>query len=162
MKRLATLFAVAVAAIVVAILFFWPSTTDGPVPIRYGLDTCDTCRMIISRPGFGAELRDERGTVTRYDDIGCMLQAMARMHRDIPEAWVEDGTGDGFVALLAASFVRGAKVETPMGYGIVAFKNETDAQTFIQLHEASLVVLEDLLRNPPGKAGAQEDNGVHR
>jgi mono/diheme cytochrome c family protein len=117
-------------------------------PIAYGRDTCAHCRMRIDRPGFGGELRNKKGEVTRYDDVGCLLVSMWALHDEVPEAWVEDHGGGPPVPLLGAHFVEDARDEpTPMGYGIVAFSSETAAKDYISKKGGELVSLEALLKD---------------
>lgn len=154
MKLLAALGAILVG-VVGAVVFLWPAQRTGPEPINYGRDACGHCRMHISQPGFAAELRDTRGVLSKYDDIGCMLHAMVGLHREVPEAWVEDHAGGGFVPLLNAHLVRSERFETPMGYGIVAFRDESAAETFARAQGGEVLVLEDILRQPARIAPAR-------
>ncbi|MEW6271823.1 MAG: nitrous oxide reductase accessory protein NosL [Thermodesulfobacteriota bacterium] len=147
MKALAVLGA-ALAAIVSVVLFLWPAPASGPQQIAYGRDTCARCRMILSRPGFAGEVRDADGALAKYDDVGCMLDAM-RVHRGpMPEAWVEDHAGGGFVPLLTATLVRAPAVDTPMGHGLVAFADAAEARAFAARHGGALIALEDVVRAP--------------
>jgi copper chaperone NosL len=137
--------ALGLVAVVVAVVCLWP-VRRGPEPLRYGVDACAECRMPVTRPGFGGELRDADGRLTTYDDVGCLVRAMLRRHGPIPEAWVEDHAGGGFVSLLTAHLVRGG-AETPMGSGIVAFKEAAAAEAFARDAGGAQVALEDLVRD---------------
>lgn len=119
----------------------------GPEPIAYGRDTCSRCRMHISQPGFGGELRDADGRLTKYDDVGCLLVAMWRQHREVPGAWVEDHGGGGFVPLASAYFALGEGLGTPMGFGVVAFADEPAARAFATERGATVGRVEDVLRD---------------
>jgi len=135
------------ATFVLAVVF-WPSTRSGPEPIAYGSDACAHCRMHITRPGFGGEIRDRDGTLTKYDDVGCLLQAMLAKRHEIPESWVEDHDSGRLVPLLTAHLVRTERSATPMGSGIVAFQDDAAARAFARSAGADLVRLEDLVREP--------------
>ncbi len=148
MKALIGSLGLLVLATVGGVVFLWPTQRVGPQSIVYGRDACAHCRMHISQPGFAGEVRDHNGMLTKYDDVGCMLQAMVAMRREIPEAWVEDHDGGGFVPLLTAQLVRGDTGDTPMGYGIVAFANEAAATTYAREHNGQLVSLEDVMKDP--------------
>ncbi len=150
MKSLVVAIGIALLGVVGGVVFLWPSQRTGAEPITYGRDACAHCRMHISQSGFAAELRDRNGVLTKYDDIGCMLRAMVALHHEVPEAWVEDHDGGGFVPLLSASLVRAERVETPMGYGIVAFKNADAAETFARAQGGEVLALDDILRAPGG------------
>lgn len=136
------------AGLVAAVVFLWPGPGTGPKPLRYGVDACAECRMRVTRPGFGGELRDAGGDLTTYDDIGCLVRAMLKRHGATPETWVEDHAGAGFVPLLTARLVRSPRVETPMGSGIVAFRDEAAARSFATAMGGQLVALEQIVREP--------------
>jgi copper chaperone NosL len=143
MRTIAAGVGAAVAIVVVVCL--WPARR-GPEPLRYGVDACAECRMPVSRPGYGGELRDADGRLTTYDDVGCLVRAMLRRHGAIPEAWVEDHAGGGFVSLLTAHLVR-TRAETPMGSGIVAFREAGAAEAFAREEGGTPTALEDLVRD---------------
>jgi copper chaperone NosL len=132
--------------LVLGVLVLRPART-GPEPIAYGRDTCAHCRMHLSQPGFAGELRDRHGTLTKYDDLGCLLRAMVAMRAEVPEAWVEDHGGGGLVPLLGTTLVRSERGETPMGSGIVAFADAAAADAFVAASAGRRVALDDLLRD---------------
>ena len=134
-------------AVVIGVVFFWPAPASGPEPIAYGRDSCASCRMLLSRPGFAGELRAPDGTLTKYDDVGCLLRALAAAHHEMPEAWVEDHAGGGFVSLLSAYVVRGPSDGTPMGSGLVAFAAADEAQAYGTAHAARVMTLADVLHD---------------
>ncbi len=148
MKRSWIAVVVAVLAALVAIVVFLPTRGGGPDAIVYGRDTCARCRMPIGQPGLGGEIRNKRGAVTKYDDVGCLLQAMSAMRTEVPEVWVEDQAGGGFVPLLLATFVKDSKVTTPMAHGVFAFKDAAVAGAFAKSNGGRVVALEDLLKDP--------------
>lgn len=164
MRRVGGAIALGALAVVLAIVFLWPSERTGPEPIAWGRDTCARCRMHLSQPGFAGELRDRRGVLTKYDDIGCLLGAMLAARAEIPEAWVQDHASGQLVPLLTATLVRSPALATPMGYGIVAFSDAGAARTFAEQPGAELVALEDLVRDPArlARTTATPDGGhVH-
>lgn len=156
--------AAALLAGVVALVVLAPGQQpgEGPEAIAYGRDTCARCRMIISRPGFAGELRDARGVLTKYDDVGCLLQAMIAQHGEMPGAWVEDSAGGALVPLLGATLVRVPAEHTPMGHGIVAFAAADAARAFAVAHAGEVVALEELARDPAmlARATPNTDRGV--
>jgi hypothetical protein len=139
---------IAAIAFVLAVVFLWPGEATGPAPIRHGFDACARCRMLIGSPGFGGELRDQHGILTKYDDVGCLLGAMLGSRGEMPDAWVEDRDSGTLVPLLTAQLVHTDGVETPMGHGIVAFRDEGVARAFVAAQGGALVRLEDVLRDP--------------
>lgn len=157
-----TALGVALLLSVGAAVSMWPGSRVGPEPVAYGRDVCAQCRMHISQPGFAGEIRDRDGMLTKYDDIGCMLRAMMRKHQEIPEAWVEDHGGGGFVPLLSATLVRLQNRNTPMGHGLIAFATAAAADEFVRSHRGELLALEEILSDPARfLAGTPADSHVH-
>ena len=136
---------VALASIVAGVVFLYPVRATGPEPIAYGRDTCASCRMHVSQPGFAGEMRDPDGTLTKYDDVGCLVHAMIAKRGEIPEAWVEDHATGRLVPLLGATLVRGRPGTTPMASGVVAFADRVSAESFARAEEGEIVALEQLV-----------------
>lgn len=134
---------VLLVVIVASAVLLSPDGAAGPQPIAYGHDACSSCRMIITRPGFGGETRAPDGRIAMYDDLGCLLAA-ARDGKT-GEGWIEDHEGGGFVPMRASHWVKGSAIETPMGHGIVAFRDERAAAAFAAKNKAAVVPLEALL-----------------
>ena len=154
--------AVALAgAVVLAVVLAGTRIGDGPEAIVHGRDTCARCRMIIGRPGYAGELRDRHGALRKYDDVGCLLQAMLAEHGEIPGSWVEDNATGSLVPLIGATFVRVPAEQTPMGHGIVAFAGEEAARRFAAEHAGRIVALEALVRDPAltARASSHIDRG---
>ena len=151
----------AVAAVPAAVLLFGgsPKPTTGPEEIQYGHEACARCHMHFATPGFAGERRGRDGRLVKYDDLACLLQAIASAHEETTEAWVEDHDRGGWVPLASAVFVRGGMIHTPMGSGLVAFKNRGAADRLALAAIASITPLEELLRDrsllEPGAAHAQ-------
>jgi copper chaperone NosL len=144
-----------VLAAFVGAVVWWPGKPDqGPAAIVWGRDTCARCRMILSEPGYAGQMRDREGTLHIFDDVGCLVAAIVQTHAEVPEAWVEDHAGGGFTPLLAAHLVRAPQAPTPMGHGLVAFKDAPAAQGFAAANAGTVVTFEDVLRNPAWLAPA--------
>jgi copper chaperone NosL len=105
--------------------------------------------MLIAAGGFAAERRGKDGALHKYDDVGCLLLGLYAAHEETTQVWVEDREGSGFVPLMEATFVRSAGVTTPMGYGIVAFRDPAAASRFAAERGGQITGLEELLRAPP-------------
>ena len=147
MKRFLTIGLPALALVAaVAAIVFWPSRQSGPTPLKFGRDTCARCRMQLSHPGFGGELRDEKGQLATYDDVGCLLQGMWALHTGV-EAWVEEHDSGRFVPITKAVFVRDSRVATPMNYGVLAFSDDAGARRFAAAQGGEVVTLEQLLKD---------------
>ena len=103
--------------------------------IRYGEDTCDECRMIISEQRFAAVFRTDDGQARRFDDLGC-LRDYLRKHDETPaQIWVSDYHTGVWLKADSAFFVRSPEVATPMAHGIVAFSSREEANSFSASHQ---------------------------
>lgn len=91
-----------------------------PPEIRYGLDECATCRMIVSEERHAAALvAEDGGRVERFDDLGCLVLRLAERESAGAHLWVH-GT-DGWLDARRAVYVHHPEQATPMGYGYRAY-----------------------------------------
>jgi len=147
---------IALAAIVVALAIgavvfaLRPGKPGGPEAIVWGRDTCAECKMHLSEKGFAAEAIAPSGQIAKYDDIGCLLRALAA--QGDTKAWVQDHTTSAWVEAEQAAYVRAASVKTPMGHGLVAFADKAAATAFAKEHRGQLTTWSELRRAPPGAA----------
>lgn len=92
-----------------------------PPTVRYGEEACAHCRMIISDDRFAAALVTKGGETLKFDDVGCLVEREAEQGAPPGSAyWVRDFEGGGWLDALSASYVKSAKVQSPMGYGLTA------------------------------------------
>ena len=121
-SRMGRALAVGVLAAIVAVVAVGGCTPAGPREIAYGDESCGFCRMTITDPRHGAQVRTAHGRVQAFDAIECA----ASFVRALPEGelrgvWVSDHNAPGsFVAVESASFWRTTGASTPMGSGLVA------------------------------------------
>ncbi|MDX1614372.1 MAG: nitrous oxide reductase accessory protein NosL [Candidatus Promineifilaceae bacterium] len=105
-----------------------------PPEIRYGEDSCDQCRMIISEARYAAAYLTADGQPRRFDDIGGMLAYQRDSTDDVASAWVHDYQTAAWIAAEEATYVVAGEY-TPMGSGIVAFATAETARQWAQDHE---------------------------
>ncbi len=114
----------------------------GPEDIRWGREVCAMCGMIISDPGFAAEIRGgaDRALV-KFDDIGDAVHWLQEQPwKDDPgiEFWVRDyGTRQDWLDARQAHFHDG--VMSPMDYGWAALREKT--QLTVSFAEMQTAVL---------------------
>jgi len=99
---------------------------DRPPTVRYGEEACAHCRMIISDDRFAAAIVTRGGESLKFDDVGCLVQREA--DQSTPPGsiyWVRDFDGGGWLDARSASYVRSAKVNSPMGYGLTALSPQS-------------------------------------
>lgn len=104
---------------------------DQPPRIRYGEDPCDECFMLINESRFAAGFVTIDGQVKRFDDIGCLLLYQKEQNENVAHFWVKDFNTQKWLKADDALFVRSDSIQTPMGFGIIAFKTEEFAQKIL-------------------------------
>lgn len=113
---------------------------EGPPELRYGVDPCDRCQMIISEARHAAAYVTTAGEVRRFDDIGCLQQYREASDDQVATVWLHDADG-AWVRGSEATVVRAPDVITPMGSGLVAFRDEARARAFAAEHGGQVVPL---------------------
>lgn len=97
---------------------------SGPVPLKWGEESCRHCHMTLADRRFGAEIITTHGRALAYDDAGCAAEAIAEGEvaaTEVREVFVVDYTHpDQLVAADSATFIRSPNFLTPMGSGVAA------------------------------------------
>jgi nitrous oxide reductase accessory protein NosL len=116
------------------------ATAEGPPEILVDRTPCAHCGMFISEPVYAAAYRAPGSESRVFDDIGCLL-ASARKET-APAAltfWFHDaGTAD-WIDGRDAVLVRAATIRTPMGGGLIAFRDRTAAADAAARHQGVMV-----------------------
>jgi hypothetical protein len=95
----------------------------GPRPIVYDREPCAHCRMLISDPHFAAQLEAADGTVTSFDDPGCLLAFLGSRRPDVRALWFHHVREDRWLPGEQVAFEPAE--HTPMGYGLAAVEAGT-------------------------------------
>ena len=91
------------------------NAAEGAVEPVWGKQACDHCHMLLSDPSNAAQLVTPDGERMYFDDVGCMVERIARPGSSIAHLWVRDAHGTWIDAQRARYH---AGVTTPMGYGV--------------------------------------------
>ena len=116
-----------------------PSRIDPPV-MRYGRDTCDQCRMIIAEKQFACAIYQAHQGYLKFDSIGCLIQWHGDGLKKEDRVWVHSYENQKWIAGLTAYYVHVKDLQTPMGFGLIAF--ETQAAT--HAYDGKIMRFEDL------------------
>lgn len=103
---------------------------EGPPVVKYGQDECALCGMIVNEDRFAAALlieKDGARSYLHFDDIGDLIQYEEKHHPAVVSRFVHDFNSRQWTVAEDATFVVSETLHTPMGSGIVAFRNNTDA-----------------------------------
>ncbi len=129
---------------------------EGPVPVAWDAVRCTRCRMLVSEPGFAAQLHTEDGRVLIFDDPGCLL---VYLHEESPEVhaiWLHHHAEDRWIPQQRVVF---EPVEaSPMGYGLAAYEGGEVADGLEWAAAMSRVLEREAARGGrvSGTAGARE------
>jgi copper chaperone NosL len=123
------------------------ASADDPPKISYGKDICDRCRMIIAEERYAAGLVADNGDKTVYDDIGEMIATVQGEGLNARRVWVHDYPSQEWIDGTKAFFVASKDVMTPMGTGVIAFKERGAADEFAASHGTNAMTWEEVLQN---------------
>jgi copper chaperone NosL len=139
-----------VVAFSIAMLFVLAncqSATLEPVAIEAN-DMCALCRMSISEKRYAAELIDRDGEVSKFDDIGCMANFRKQKNDEgaIRATFVMDFERREWLRAEDAFYVRSSEFKTPMSGGVVAFKDEANAQAAAAKYHGTMLRFAELTK----------------
>lgn len=111
-------------------ILFLMACSHHPIPIQYGKDQCDYCKMGISDTRFGAELISKKGKVMRFDSDECLLHFL--MENKEPTSFeqilVTDYAHPGtLIDAHTAIHARSNQITSPMGENVASFSKKEEA-----------------------------------
>jgi len=109
-------------------------------------DMCAYCKMAISEKRYAAELIGSEGAVFKFDDIGCMANFIKGQKNAVQVGafYVMDFDDGQWIKADNAYYVRSSKLATPMNGGIIAFKNQSQAEQAISKYSGKLLSFKDI------------------
>ncbi|HMS66638.1 MAG: hypothetical protein WAT92_22250 [Saprospiraceae bacterium] len=114
------------------------------VPINFGKDQCDFCKMTISNPKFGAELITDKGRILKYDAAECLIN---HIHADAPKYQklyvVPFDAPREMRSVETLQFLISSDFRSPMGANLsaFAFKNKLDKKYHSQLIDWEILLI---------------------
>lgn len=86
--------------------------------------------MAISEKQFAAEIIKNDETVLKFDDIKCMLRYQERSEdkQKLAATFVTDYVSKEWIKAEDAFYVRSETIKTPMGGGIIAYRDKGQIQ----------------------------------
>lgn len=137
---------------------------DGPPDIAVDRTPCAHCGMLISEPIYAAAYRTARSESRVFDDIGCLLKAAAQEPRaDALRFWFHDAATAVWIDGTDAVFVSSSALRTPMGGGLVAFRDPAVAREAAERQQGSVVPsLQELLQRRSATPSADLSQEVRR
>ncbi len=135
---------------------------DKPPDMRYGVDVCDQCRMIISEARFAAAYVTREGETRRFDDVGGMLLFHNERQEEVAVFWVHDYETEEWLKADQAFFVMSDALTTPMGFGIVAFADKARAEELAAQTQGMVMTFEELVARFAGGVEMQHGHMEQR
>ena len=103
------------------------SKADGPPEIVVDRTACAHCTMLISEPRYAAAYQAPGAEAKVFDDIACLLQAAGAETATGLRFWFHDGNDGAWIDGEAATFVASPEFRTPMGGGVIAYRDPAAA-----------------------------------
>jgi hypothetical protein len=110
----------------------------GPAPVAWSKVTCARCRMLVSEPGFAAQLQTVDGSVLFFDDPGDLLLYQAEEQPEVHAIYFHHHAEDRWIPGDRVRFVPVAP--TPMGHGLGA--TDADLPGALDYPEARAMLLD--------------------
>ena len=124
-----------------------PVDFSQPPEIIFGEDLCTECGMIISEPRFSAAYYTLDGDARHFDDVGGMATHYAENQDEVSQFWVHDYDSEDWINAEKAFFVMSDQIQTPMGFGVVAFSDQTRAQKLASGLNAMVMSFEEVIES---------------
>ena len=111
---------------------------------------CSHCGMLISEPLYAAAYQAPGGAARVFDDIGCLRDA-ARAEAPGLRFWFHDAGDRGWIEGAGAVFVASPEIRTPMGGGLIAYRDAAAAERSAVTHHGRIIrSMADLLTTAGG------------
>ena len=111
---------------------------------------CSHCGMLISEPLYAAAYQAPGAAARVFDDIGC-LRAAARAEAPGLRFWFHDADDRRWIEGAGAVFVASSEIRTPMGGGLVAYRDPAAAErSAVRYHGRIIRSLSGLLTTEGG------------
>ena len=115
------------------------SRASDPPAIAIDRSACSRCGMLISERAHAAAVRSADGHDQLFDDIGCLVATVrAGLPHDV-QYWFNDAADGEWIRSVDPTFVVAASLRTPMGGGIVAYRDRAAAERFARTHDGKVV-----------------------
>lgn len=107
---------------------------------------CALCKMAISEKRLAAEFIDSEGNAVKFDDFGCMMQYLAKQgsKQKVQAHYVMDYSQLRWISGEQAIYVKSNAIHTPMGSGIIAFRDRSQADKHARKFQGKVLTFGEL------------------
>ena len=99
---------------------------------------CSHCGMLISEPLYAAAYQAPGAAARVFDDIGCLRDA-ARAEAPGLRFWFHDADDRQWIEGAGAVFVSSSAIRTPMGGGLIAYRDPASAERSAVTHRGRII-----------------------
>jgi nitrous oxide reductase accessory protein NosL len=135
--------AVPLIALSAALLAACQSKPAAPPEIVVDRTACSHCRMFVSEAIYAAAYRVDAAEPKVFDDIACLVASMRRESLSSDSSgfrvWFQDGNGGGWIERGTPVFVSSAVFRTPMGGGVLAYRDAAAAAQAASTYQGQVV-----------------------
>lgn len=104
-----------------------------PEDIDPEVDVCVVCGMAIADDQYATQIILKNEQAVKFDDLGDLhVWVEENGEDDIGAKFVRDFNTHEWILLEDATYVSGEEIGTPMGFGVISFKNKEDAENYIE------------------------------
>lgn len=126
------------------------ASADGPPQIVLDRTACSRCGMLISEARHAAAYQAAGEEARVFDDIGCLRDAAQQAHGAL-RIWVHDASDGQWLNGDTAILVASPSIRTPMGGGMLAFRDPGAADRAVKEHRGRVVrSIRDIVRTEAG------------
>lgn len=123
---------------------------EGPPEIVVDRTPCSRCGMLISETLYAAAYQAPGADARVFDDIGCLRDA-ARSEPDGLRIWVHDASDGRWMNGYEAVLVSAPSIRTPMGGGMLAYRDPAAADRAASSHNGRVIrSIDDIIRKERG------------
>ncbi|HET7697540.1 MAG TPA: nitrous oxide reductase accessory protein NosL [Vicinamibacterales bacterium] len=115
------------------------TAADGPPAIEIDRSACSHCGMLISERIYAAAYQAADSDARVFDDIGCLVAAARKEERRTMRFWFHDAADGGWIDGSVAAFAVSPAIRTPMGGGILAYRDLASATAAARQHRGEAV-----------------------
>ncbi|MBS1516570.1 MAG: nitrous oxide reductase accessory protein NosL [Bacteroidetes bacterium] len=135
------------------ICFIFFSCSREIVPINFGKDICEHCKMTIMDRKFGAEIITKKGKTYKFDSIECMLDYEKENGSDPDKSegadfYTIDFSNPGeLIKTEKAYFVKSESVKSPMSGNLASYGKQSEAAEYVSKNSGEIYDWETLFNN---------------
>lgn len=112
------------------VLLLLSSCNAEPTPINYGSDACSFCKMNIVERKFGGEIVTQKGKITKYDAIECVINTLSeKKEEDLKYIMAIDYNNPTELIDARTSYhLKSKKIPSPMGAFLSSYSTLAQAK----------------------------------